>query len=285
MDKQAEEKRPKYRHINRLACKAIVVIVTIVIVIATGVTGCQQKSSLNPSAPVTLMPNSASATPQRPISPSQGSISPTPPLRPTAGGTDAFVIRLQSRQFVPEAEVQSGLNWLHTVPYGRVHVLLQLYEPPDSAARTLLEQSGILLLNYIPSNAWFASIPSTLQLDDPAIILIRWFGPILPEDKLPAELFGGSIGDWALREGNRVALEVAFFEDVDLDDGRQLLLKYDATVIGSTPLSNKVTVEILKDSILSLATEDVVRWIDVVPPPPATNEYSCIACSPGALLC
>jgi len=188
-----------------------------------------------------------------------------------ASDTDAFKIKFRSRQFVPEAEIRSGLDWLRTVPYRHVHVILQLYEPPDSAARTLLEQSGILLLNYIPSNTWFASIPNSLQIDAPALTLVRWFGPILPEDKLPAELLSGSIGSWALREGNKVALEVTFFEDVDLEYGRQLLLKYDAVVISMTALSNKMTIEIPKDAILSIATEDIVRWIDVVPPPPTTN--------------
>jgi len=150
-------------------------------------------------------------------------------------------------------------------------VLLQLYEPPDSAAKTLLGQSGIQLLNYVPSNAWFASLPSNLQVDDPAFALVRWFGPILPEDKVPAGLLDGSIGSWALREGSRIALEVSFFEDVDLDEGKRILLKYDAAITGSTPLSNKLTVETSKDVVLLLATEDSVRWVDVVPPPPTTH--------------
>ena len=267
LGKRVNEKKTR-RWIHPRLVWGIVVLVT---GISVSMAGCQRGPGLTPSVSTTLTSTSILSTTQVPTLSSQNLISPTPSLRPTADEANAFVIQLRTRQFVPEAEIQSGLDWLHTVSHKRVHVLLQLYEPPKAADKTLLERSGIHLLDYVPSNAWFASVPSTLQISDPALVLVRWFGPILPEDKMPAGLLDGSIGDWALRGGNKIALEIAFFDDVNLDDGQQILLKYDAVVIGSIPLSNKLTVEISKDVILLLAAEDSIRWIDVVPPPPTTD--------------
>ena len=236
--------------------------------VSTVVVGCTPGITTAPVASLTPMLSIVAHTPT-PTALSRSAA--TPAVRPPLENDTAFMIRLQSRQFIPEADVKSGLNWLQTVPDSRAHVLLQLYGPPDSTTSARLEKSGIRLLNYIPSNAWFASVPRTLQIEDPAIPLMRWLGPILPEDKVAEGLLEGSIGTWALREGNRIALEVSFFEDMNLQDGEQVIREYGGTIIRSTPMSNKLTVEVPKEVISLLATEDSVRWIDVIPPPPTTD--------------
>jgi len=265
-DKQMNEKDPKSKYSNRFVWGIIVVA----LVLFASVASCQWESSMHPSTYITPTLTSASVTDQKPTS-SQKRTSPTPLSRPTREGKDAFMIQLHSRQFVPEPEIRSGLNWIHSITCERVHMLLQLYGPPSSEDKALLARSGIQLLNYIPSNAWFASVPCSIADDDPALTVIRWLGPILPEDKLSVDLLKGSIGTWALREGNRVAVEVAFFDDVDLNVGIETIKAYDAVVVGETSLSNKITIEVPRDSILELATEDSVRWIDLVPPPPVTH--------------
>ena len=240
------------------------------VVLAITLVGCQSRSDSSLQAPVSAAPTFVPATVQRatPVPSNQDALTPT--LRLTEGGGE-FVIQLLSRQFVPEAGIASGLDWLGALSCERVHVLLQLYGPPDSSTKELLQRSGIDLLSYIPSNAWFASVPCSLQPDDPALAAIRWFGPILPEDKVHSDLLEGRFGIWALRDGNRVALEVGLFEDVSIDVGRQILVQLGATIIAMTPLTNKIIIEVPKDVIPRIAAEDVVRWVDQVPPPPTID--------------
>jgi len=181
-----------------------------------------------------------------------------------------FTIKLISRQFLPEAEISSGISWLKEYSGERVHVLIQLCEPTNSITKSILERSGVIFLNYIPENSWFASIPKSLMNDDLALSAIRWFSPILPKDKIhPSILHEDS--SWALKDGNKIALEISFFEDVDLQDSVKIINKLDGKVVGSTPISNKLTIEISKNFIQLLAEIDSVRWIDVVPPPPVTD--------------
>ena len=181
-----------------------------------------------------------------------------------------FTIKLVSRQFLPEAEISSGTSWLKEYSGERVHVLLQLCEPINSSTKSIIEKSGVNFLNYIPENSWFASVPKSLVNDSLSLSAIRWFGPILPEDKIhPSTLHRDS--SWALRDGNKIALEISFFEDVNLQDAEKIIKKLDGKVIGSTSISNKLTIEISRNSIQLLAEIDSVRWIDVVPPPPVTN--------------
>jgi len=249
----------------------IAVVVLLGIVLTIAVVSCTEPPATVTCASATPLALPGPTTSPTPTFVPTGLSSPTPTLRPTIEGPSTHTIQLQSRQFTPEADIESGLGWLQTVPDSRVHVILQLYDPPDSTVKEQLEKSGIQLMGYIPNNAWFASIPRALQIDDPAIPLIRWFGPILPEDKVPAELLEGSIGSWALRQRDRIALDVSFFEDMNLQDGEDIICKHNGTVTGSIPMSNKLTVEVPKDVILLLAAEDSVRWIDLIPPPPTTH--------------
>lgn len=214
-----------------------------------------------------LIPTASATAKPSPTS----SLVSTPSTRPTVQSDSSFAIQLQSRQFTPGADLESGLDLLRSASTERVHVLLQLWDAPDSAAATLLAESGIRLLNYIPHKAWFASVPRSLKSEDPVIPLIRWIGAILPEDKVPSEVLRGQIGTWALRERNRVALDVSFFEDVGLSEGERIILGYGGEAVTWVALSNKLTVEIPRESIALLAAEDGVRWIDVVPPPPTTH--------------
>lgn len=260
MDTKALKINPRHKPVWKVA---------ILVALIGGVLGCHQRPRIYPLT-ITLTPFSTLIV-GSPTSSLQNFVVPTPLVRLSGDNEDAFKVQLQSRQFVPEAETRSGLEWLRTLHRGRVHALLQLYGPPSSADKALLEQSGIKLLDYIPSNTWFASLPTDLRPDDPAFAMIRWFGPILPEDKVYAKLLDDSVGEWALREGGRIAVEVAFFSDVDLSEARQIVPKYDAVLTGSVPLSNKLILEIPKHNILLLAAEDSVRWVDVVPPPPTTN--------------
>jgi len=176
-----------------------------------------------------------------------------------------FTIKLISRQFLPGAEIDSGLKWLGSYPGERAHVFLQFCEPKD---KNIAGDLNIKLLNYIPDNTWFASIPREIVKDKIAISRIRWFGPIMPEDKISPSILQGVYPSYVLRDDNNVALEVSFFEDVDLKEASAVIENSGGKIIGSTPISNKLTIEIAKDLISELAKNDIVRWIDILSPPP-----------------
>ena len=185
--------------------------------------------------------------------------------------TGDFTVKLKSRQFLPEAEIGSGLDWLRGYSGQRAHVLLQPCKPLNSSTKILLEKSDIHLLNYIPSNTWFASIPKNLKQDDHAFEIVRWFGSILPEDKIGAHLLEGNVGSWALRERNKVALQISFFKDVSLDDAKKIIQRLNGEIVNATPISNKLIVKISRDAVQILAKDDSVRWVDTIPPSPVTN--------------
>ena len=94
-----------------------------------------------------------------------------------------FEIKLKSGHFTPPEEIS-----LESVVSGaegeRIHVLIQFNSIPNSSTKNALKSAGIRLLNYIPKNTWFASIPLNLSPDNPALSSTRWIGKILSEDKI-----------------------------------------------------------------------------------------------------
>ena len=188
-------------------------------------------------------------------------------------------IRLRSRQFAPEAGVEPGLaDRILATPgkrEGRAHVLLQLHGVPSQSELVALEAAGIKLLNYIPRNGWFASLPAqdvegTLARVEVAGV-VRWAGQILPEDKVDARVWAGEFGAWAMTEEGRVRLAVSFFDDVSLAAGRQVAGAHGAVVEGQSGLLNLLQIVASSDELASLASEDTVRWIDQVSPPYTTH--------------
>jgi subtilisin family serine protease len=201
----------------------------------------------------------------------------------SAGGSSAAVppeeqpdeIKLRSRQFAPEAGVEARLaDSLQATPGklgGRAHVLLQLRDVPSQSELAALEAAGVQLLNYIPRNGWFASMPAqeveaALSRADVAGI-VRWAGRILPEDKVDARIWAGEYGAWALTEDGRVRLTVSFFDDVSLATGRQVVSAHGAFIEGQSGLLNLLQVVASPAVVGSIASEDTVRWVDQVSPP------------------
>jgi hypothetical protein len=154
-----------------------------------------------------------------------------------------FTILLKSRQFAPTPGMDKAMaTQLSASPTGRSHVLVQFDRIPTAEEREALERAGVKLLAYVPHNAWFASVPAAVSLSDKALVSARWLGSILPQDKLPADLWEGQIGPWAVNADGSVNLDVLFFADVPLDEAP-------------------------RQAITALASEDGVQWIVEAPPP------------------
>ncbi len=81
---------------------------------------------------------------------------------------EKYKISMKSRTFVPpeQTTLESILN---SAKGERVHVLIQFDGIPDASEKSTLSDAGIKLLNYIPRNTWFASMPVSFSPENPAM--------------------------------------------------------------------------------------------------------------------
>ncbi|NQE45493.1 Subtilisin-like serine protease [ANME-1 cluster archaeon GoMg2] len=188
-------------------------------------------------------------------------------------------ILLKSRQFVPDAGLdhvaKSKLEVLGGAGAEKTHVLMQFYQIPNASEKTALNEThDVDLLTYVPNNAWFADIPCDAASDIIAQPNVRWIGNILPDDKVSPHIRDYGVGSWAVNPDGTVNLLVTFFGDVSADEAKQVIVKYGSAVAEPSPWGGNVwTVSVPEDSytILSLASEDAVEWIESVPPPKTIN--------------
>jgi hypothetical protein len=179
-----------------------------------------------------------------------------------------FAILLKSRQFVPTPGMSKAMAaQLSASPTGRSHVLIQFDHIPTAEEREALEGAGVKLLAYVPHNAWFASVPATVSLSNRVLASARWLGPILPQDKLPVDLWEGQLGPWAVNADGSVNLDVLFFADVPLDKARQIVAAHGGYVEDELFDFHRLRVRAPKQAITALASEDRVQWVVEAPPP------------------
>ena len=150
------------------------------------------------------------------------------------------------------------------------HFVLQFESQPNSAERDALAASGIRLLSYLGSNAWFASTSAAKSASLPsgavavAAIETHWkHSPTLLTEPPP---------EWAVihpagkTDATAVVVYVQFFSDVSVESAHAALSKHDGHVQSLWDAANAATVELPQEQIESLADEDVVQWIEFALP-------------------
>jgi hypothetical protein len=192
------------------------------------------------------------------------------PVAPADGRPPSIAqygIALQSRSFTPPAGV-SPQSVLSGAEGERIHVLMQFESIPDPAERLELENAGIRLLNYIPHNAWLASVPTDLSPGIDALRPIRWMGKILPEDKISRRIRERGFGKWAITPDGKVVVTLKYFADVEAREVRAKLQRLGGSILEEIEALSSVSLVISEERIPELAAEDAIRWIDSAAPSP-----------------
>lgn len=183
-----------------------------------------------------------------------------------------YRIALKSRQFIPAPGVESGLaREMAEAADGRRHVLLQFANIPTDPQRAALEAQGVRLLSYVPNYTWFASLPTKLSLQEPAMAPVRWIGAIQSLDRLAPILRERGVREDMIDDQGRTGLDVRFFADVSPDEALRVLETYGATVETKLIDFNRFVIRVDPGAIAALSDEDGVQWITEAPPPKATH--------------
>jgi subtilisin family serine protease len=189
---------------------------------------------------------------------------------------DNLIIKLSSRNIDPAAEVEkSGRGIDQAILSARSsRIVLQFHELPTEDERQRLAKAGISLLEYVPDNAWFASVAASVDLKRVPTGLIRWVGAVQPGDKISPALRSAGVGKWAFASDGSVTLHVVFFRDAEWDEISALLDKHQAEYVSGYDNGNFVVRFADVSVIKRLAREDIVQWIDNGPPPRYPRDLS-----------
>lgn len=178
-----------------------------------------------------------------------------------------YTIMLQSRQFVPEVGITQQVLGEQDADSGRAkHVIIQFKDIPDALQVRALRSSGILLLDYLPNMAYFASLPAGALQDLARFPGVRAVVAIEERDKISPFIRRGGVSAHARSEDGRAEIIVTFFGDVTIEDAVRIAGMYGeiSEVIEDERL---LALTIPEDLIDDLASHDSVQWIEETAPP------------------
>lgn len=163
-------------------------------------------------------------------------------------------LMFQSGNFTPEANVNALSNHVKYTPEELVqdnyYRLVQFSELPSEATKELLANKGIVLLQYIPKNAFITQINKSANLniikDYKAIAVLE----LNPTFKLSKKIAKNQFDEWAVF-GNKVRLNTLAFEGVDKNLITTQLESVGASVI-QINYANIVRLEIDKSKLNAL---------------------------------
>ncbi|MCP4491460.1 MAG: S8 family serine peptidase, partial [Gammaproteobacteria bacterium] len=203
---------------------------------------------------------------------SSAAVSMTSSVEQQAPEQQDFGIRLKSRQFIPEEDddqLSAAISAAISKPLSdeRVHRLVQLYRIPDSADKTSLSEAGVELISYIPNYAWLASVNVSRLASFTVHPLVRWAGELAATDKISPSIQAQGIANWGENVDGTVNLRIMFFADVSQQDAEELIAQQGGMVTKGNWDSKTLTVKVPRVGLNGLANEDIVQWIEDIPPP------------------
>ena len=166
------------------------------------------------------------------------------PYSPPANATENFslVDRFQRQLFQSQ---NASAN--------KFFLLLQFYNVPDSNTLSRLNKNGIELLEYIPENAYYASIPENCTVETLRLSGVRSIDSIRVDNKIDERLRQSPIPVWTTDMLGKVYLHVTFFKDVNISLAKMMLTSIGANLESEMEGFSCYTVSINETEIYRLA--------------------------------
>jgi hypothetical protein len=186
------------------------------------------------------------------------------------GGNDSdppnpYRVLLHSREFVPKADVAKHLR------SGERRGVLQFTELPGEERHVELQASGIVLHDYLPNLAYAATLGPSVNAHDLALLGVRAWFPLEPNDRLSADLRHGRIGAWARPAKHLVDVVILRYPDFAQDDAARAVAALGGVVLSTAEPFEQLTARLPMHDLRELARESWVLWIEAVPPPFVAN--------------
>ena len=184
---------------------------------------------------------------------------------------ERFAVTLANRVFVPEPGIDEELFSMVDEPgETRVAVIVQLFRAPSPAARAELHDAGVELTTFLGGITYLGELSLAINLAGLTEFvedgLVRWVGPLRPEDKIQRQLWHREAEDWAMTSNGRFKVLVTLSPELDEEAAGRLLGRH---VDGAKPhgTSGEWAIEIGWENLRELASERAVRWLQFGPLP------------------
>ena len=190
-------------------------------------------------------------------------------------GQSEFEIGLASGTFIPDAcgvKCITNKQLRKAIPTydGKKYLIVQFYKLPTTEQHALLKSSGVLLLSYLPHNAYYVAIPSNSKTTIFDGLAVRALFPISNKMKVHLKIQNKELPSYAL-EGANYKLMVTMYSTVKTEQTIESLKKIGATILTVFPNEHHLAILIPISKVNELAAMPYVQFIDVINAPPTSE--------------
>lgn len=184
-----------------------------------------------------------------------------------------YKLSLKNGAIIPEKNITTDkINELNRkVPQagGRSFLIIQFETIPAEAQRNQLKQAGIELLDYVPNNAYTATVTGSLNTTLLLQVKARAIVALTPEQKMSPSLASGIYPPWAVKVGGTVDVQASFPKTFSYQTVSTELQQKNIDIVGTTLIAyNIVTLRVSTQRLNELASFPFIEYIQAVSPEP-----------------
>ncbi|HEX7903320.1 MAG TPA: S8 family serine peptidase [Chitinophagaceae bacterium] len=132
-----------------------------------------------------------------------------------------YRLQLQNGSFIPEknitAEKLNAIGQRTITSNGKSFIIIQFEKIPGEAEKKQLQQAGIELLEYIPGNAYTASVTGTLNTNLLLQTNARAIVELTPQQKMQPALANGNFPAYAMKVAGTIDVWISFPKTFSLE--------------------------------------------------------------------
>lgn len=193
------------------------------------------------------------------------------PVCLTAQVSQDYNILLHSGKFVPEENVskltKASAEMQQSFFSGKHYVVIQFKALPTQAEKASLKTSGIELIDYIPNNAYTASVDAGVEIASLRSPLFRSIFRFKPEDKTVPLILQNEVVLHAVKQTGYVDLTIITYEKLSQFQIGSSLQSMGAAIVEDMPMFRSFVVRIPQANMQQLVAQPYVQWVEFVDPP------------------
>ena len=186
-----------------------------------------------------------------------------------------YNILLHSGKFIPQENISIVTKispvFQQSLFNGRHYVVIQFKALPTQVQKDNLKAVGIELIDYIPNNAYTASVSADINISDFKSSLFRSVFQFKPQDKAAQDMLSGNVPQHAIKMPGYADVDIILYEKLNAADVQQAVSFLNATVIQDVPDFRMFTIRIPAANAKQIAILSFVQWAEFIAPPNQTE--------------
>ncbi len=182
-----------------------------------------------------------------------------------------FNLMLNSGKFIPPVNISSlnkGSDVFQKSLFNSKHyVTIQFSSLPTEAMKAQLKGAGIELLDYIPNNAYNASVSNSFDIAILQNFSIRSVVMLNAAQKTTPDVLTKSVPQHAINASGYADVDIMLYENLGADNIASAINALGATIIADVPVFRMFTIRIPKNNLPQLAAMPFVQWTEYIAPP------------------